>query len=96
MSSYPPLLAKLLALLHAHRPAFSQERVFLRALGLFFSEIFTFGRHTITQALLALGLTDADWTAWYRLFSHGRFVAEKAAAILLSQKTNPMLWEWMG
>ena len=85
MCAFSPLLVKLFELLNAHRPAFSQERVFLRALGLFFSEIFAFGRHTITQALLALGLTDADWTAWYRLFSHGRFVAEKAAAILLSQ-----------
>ncbi|MFN3763891.1 MAG: transposase, partial [Anaerolineae bacterium] len=61
------------------------ERVFLRALGLFLSEIFTFGRHTVTQGLLALGLTDADWSPWYRLFSHGRFVAEKAASILVAE-----------
>ena len=85
MKAYPHLLAELMALLQDYRTAFSQKRVFFRALALFFSEIFAFGRHTITQALLALGLTDADWTAWYRLFSHGRVVAEKTAAILLSQ-----------
>lgn len=81
----PLLLNNLFALLEAHRPAFSQGRVFLRAPGLFLSEIFTFGRHTVTQGLLALGLTDADWSPWYRLFSLGRFGAEKAAAILLGQ-----------
>jgi len=84
MDSLSPLLKNLFVLLEAHRPAFTQERVFLRALGLFLSEIFVFGRHTVTQGLLALGLTDADWSPWYRLFSLGRFVAEKAAAILLT------------
>ncbi len=84
-SDLPSLLKNLFALLEAHRPAFSQQRIFLRALGLFLSEIFTFGRHTVTQGLLALGLTDADWSPWYRLFSLGRFQAEKAAAILLGQ-----------
>jgi hypothetical protein len=29
-------------------------------------------RRTITQVLLALGLSDADWSAFYRLFSHAR------------------------
>jgi len=85
MKTLSPLLKNLFALLEAHRPAFTQERVFLRALGLFLSEIFVFGRHTVTQGLLALGLIDADWSSWYRLFSLGRFVAEKAAAILLVQ-----------
>lgn len=81
----PPLLRNVFVLLKAHRPAFSQERVFLRVLGLFLSELFLFGRHTVTQGLLALGLTDVDWSCWYRLFSRARFVAEKVAVILLSE-----------
>jgi len=36
-------------------------------------EIFRFARHTITQNILALGMTDGDWSAWYRLFSRPRF-----------------------
>ena len=27
----------------------------------------------MTQGLLALGETEKDWSAWYRLFSHKRF-----------------------
>src|SRR5689334_2433914 len=68
----PPLLAHLLALVDAHRPAFRQQRVFARATALLFGQLFAFGRHTITQLLLALGLTDADWSAFYRLFSAPR------------------------
>jgi hypothetical protein len=35
--------------------------------------VFCFGRHTITQMLLTLGLVDTDWSAMYRLFSRKRF-----------------------
>ncbi len=31
-----------------------------------------FARHTLTQCLLAVGLVDADWSAFYRLFSQRR------------------------
>ena len=68
----PPLLAELATLLQAHRPAFRQERPFQRAVALVFGSLFAFARHTITQLLLALGLTEADWSAWYRLFSAPR------------------------
>lgn len=67
--SLPPLLAALWSLLAAHRPAFRQERPFQRMLALTFAHLFAFARHTVTQALLALGVTDSDWSAWYRLFS---------------------------
>jgi hypothetical protein len=73
----PELVAALLALLAAHRPAFGQERPYQRARALMFGELFAFARHTVTQALLALGLTEVDWTAFYRLFSRRRF--EEAA-----------------
>lgn len=69
----PVLLQTLITLLMAHRSAFKQERPFRRAVALVFGEVFAFARHTVTQSLLALGLTDADWTAWYRLFSRERF-----------------------
>jgi hypothetical protein len=57
----------------------------MRALGLLFGELFVFARHTVTQELLALGLTDADWSAWYRLFSRRRFDPERAGECLLAE-----------
>lgn len=81
---YPRLLTELFTLLERHQAVFNQERVYHRVIGLVMAEIFAFGRHTITQLLLALGLTDDDWSAWYRLFSHQRFEAAKAGEVLLS------------
>lgn len=72
-SEKTPLLVQLFALLQAHRAAFKQARPFERAVWLALSELFTFARHTVTQGLVALGETQYDWSAWYRLFSHERF-----------------------
>ena len=47
--------------------------------GLVLGEIFNFGRHTVTWGLMALGLTDGDWSVWYRLFSRGRYAEHKVA-----------------
>ena len=49
------------------------------------AEMFTFGRHTVSQLLLTLGLTDEDWSAWYRLFSKKRYDEEKASESLLKE-----------
>ena len=49
------------------------------------AELFAFGRHTITQLLLTLGLTEEDWSAWYRLFSQARFVEEKMAEVMVAE-----------
>jgi len=57
----------------------------MRAVGLVLAEIFSFGRHTVTQGLLSLGVTDGDWSAWYRLFSRERFDEEKLSACLLQE-----------
>ncbi len=65
----PPLLAALQTLLSAHRPAFRQPRPYQRCVALVFASLFAFARHTVTQLLLALGVTDGDWSAFYRLFS---------------------------
>lgn len=84
-STIPKLLEALFELLEAYRSMFKQERVFIRVFSLLLSELFVFARHTVTQGLLALGLNDADWTAWYRLFSRERFDPGKAADILFTQ-----------
>jgi hypothetical protein len=68
-SSSTPLLRELLRVVDAHRCAFRQERTFLRMKALLFGHLFSFARHTITQALIALGPTKSDWSAFYRLFS---------------------------
>jgi hypothetical protein len=81
----PVLLQAVINLLLAHRQAFRQERTFLRGVGLFFAELFNFGRHTVTQDLLTLGLTDGDWSPWYRLFSRARFEEEPLAACMLHE-----------
>lgn len=79
------LLKQLYELLEAHRPIFKQERVYQRAVALVLAEVFVFARHTVTQLLMALGLTEQDWSAWYRLWSAGRFDAEQASAVLFAE-----------
>jgi hypothetical protein len=76
----------ILKLVERHRAAFGQERVYLRGMGLVLGELLTFGQHRVTDLLRALGCTQEDWSAWYRVFQEpGRFVEEKAAAILLGE-----------
>ena len=81
----PDILKNVVTILKAHRGAFQQERPFRRALGLFFAELFRFGRHTISQEMLSLGITDEDWSAWYRLFSRPRYEEENLASCLLKE-----------
>jgi hypothetical protein len=69
LAAATPLLAALVVLLAAHRPAFGQDRPFARAVALVYASLFAFARHTITQLLVALGQTEHDWSAWYRLFN---------------------------
>lgn len=80
-----PLLQAVLELLKAHREAFGQERTYQRAMSLVFGQLFSFARHTITQGLLALGITDGDWSAFYRLFSRERFDEEILSNCLLQE-----------
>ncbi len=84
-STQTMLLQKLFELLEAHRGVFRQERVYWRNVGLVFGELFNFGRHTITQGLMALGITDGDWSAWYRLFSRKRYEEEQLAQTFLGE-----------
>jgi hypothetical protein len=80
-----PLLPELFALLAAHRAAFGQERPYQRSVGLLLGWLCAFGRHTLTQVLLALGLGEADWTGFYRLFSRRRLDYDRLTACLLVQ-----------
>jgi hypothetical protein len=65
-------LDTLFILMAAHRPAFRQERPYLRCLALVLGHLAAFSRHTVTQLLVALGLGMVDWTGFYRLFSTPR------------------------
>jgi hypothetical protein len=85
------LLKNLFELIEAHRAAFRQERSFVRAVWMLLSEIFTLARHTVTQGLLALGETDHDWSAWYRLFSHQRFDYEQLTQITMEASLPSVL-----
>lgn len=76
----------ILKLVAGHREAFGQERVHLREVGLVLGEILAFGAHRVTDLLRAIGCTQEDWSAWYRLFEEeGRFIEERAGAVLLRE-----------
>ncbi|HRF97892.1 MAG TPA: transposase, partial [Aggregatilineales bacterium] len=80
------LLTALFSLLHAYSATFGQYRVFERACTLVLSELFVFGRHTITRLALAQGITEEGaLSAFYRLFSLKRFCEELVTPILLCQ-----------
>jgi hypothetical protein len=64
-----PLLDAVLELVQEARPACLQQRTFERLLALSLGHILAVGRRTITQDLVTLGLTECDWSAFYRLFS---------------------------
>lgn len=65
----PALLPTLETLLSAHQSAFRQARPRQRATALALGQLMVLGRHTLTQTLTTLGLGEADWSAFYRLFS---------------------------
>lgn len=79
------LLPILLLLLTAHRPAFRQERPFQRCCALVVGHLLAFGRHTVTQLLVALGLGQVDWSGFYRLFSAPRFDYDTLCARFLAE-----------
>lgn len=79
------LLDALLAVLAAHRPAFTQERPYQRCVALTLAHLCAFSRHTITQLLVALGLSQVDWSAFYRLFSTPRLDYDELTRCLVHQ-----------
>ena len=84
-SPSPSLAAAWFALLAAARPAVRQERVFVRLAHLTVGSVLALGRRPLSQLLVALGLGEADWTGWYRLFSRGRIAVGRLQEILVAQ-----------
>lgn len=85
-----PLLSVLSGLLGVPRPAFRQERTFRRCQALLRGHLFSFARRTVTQALVALGLTDSDWSGFYRLFNEPRIDYEALTGCFLSETLEDM------
>lgn len=88
MSTIPQnqaLLKHLFELIEGHRPMFKQERVYQRVVALVLAEIFAFARRTITQLIMTIGMTEQDWSAWYRVFSAKRFNYEQASKIIFRE-----------
>jgi hypothetical protein len=88
MSSIPQnqeLLKNLFELIEIQRCLFKQNRIYQRIIALILGEVLTFARHTVTQMLMTLGLTETDWSAWYRLFSQGRLDFKQASEILVRE-----------
>ena len=81
----PPLLSDVARLLAAHRPAVRQRRCFTRLCALVWGRLWTVARPTITPLLLAVGLRDADWSAFYRLFSRARVDYDTLSECFLQQ-----------
>jgi hypothetical protein len=79
------LINNLMELVAAHRGIFGQERVYERAVKLVLAEVMAFGRHTVTQLLMVLGMNGEDWSAWYRIFSRGRFNEAAAAEVMVEE-----------
>jgi hypothetical protein len=78
-AALPPLLGALWRLLWAHRPAVRQGRCFDRLRALVLGQVCAVARHTVTQGLLALGLVDADPSAFYRLVGRARLDTDALA-----------------
>jgi hypothetical protein len=81
----PELIQELMQLVEGHRDAFRQERPYRRMIGLMLGELFNFTRQTISQEILTLGITEEDWSAWYRLFSRERFDEGVLSSCLLGE-----------
>lgn len=84
------LLRALRQLLASHRPAFRQERPFLRMQALILGNLFSFARRTVTQALASLGLTNHEWSSFYRLFNEPRIDYEELSNCFLSKTLEDM------
>lgn len=78
----PELIKHLSEILAAHRPIFSQQRIYERVVQLVLAELLVFARHTVTQLVMSLGRNGEDWSAWYRLFSLRRYVYEAASRVV--------------
>lgn len=81
----PVILSELLKLVAKCEKTYGQPRVYQRVKALVMGELFAFGRHTITQVLMSLGMVADDWSAWYRLFSEGRYDEAATSRVMLEE-----------
>lgn len=79
------LVPELLGLLAAYREVTRQERVFVRVVMLSLGSVLALGRHTLSQILVTLGVSERDWTAWYRVFNRQRIALERVADLVVAQ-----------
>jgi hypothetical protein len=70
------LLAALLGILAAWRPAFAQRRLHRRAVAQALGTLVGFGRRTLSRAIWALGHQQQDWSADYKLHSRAQWKSE--------------------
>jgi len=57
---------------------------------LILGQLFCFARRTITQALVALGLTNHDWSSFYKVFNESRIDYEELTGCFLSETLGHM------
>lgn len=84
-TSRAALVDTLFALFEETAPSFRQTRSYHRALALAVGFLVAIARHTLTQSLLAIGASDADWSPFYRLFSHQRILIARLQRCLVRQ-----------
>jgi hypothetical protein len=80
-----PLLDHLFGLLAAARPGTCSSRVWHRVTVLTVGSLVALGRHTLSQVLVAIGVSDQDWSAWYRVFNRTRFAGAPGRRVMLAQ-----------
>jgi hypothetical protein len=57
---------------------------------MYLGHLFSFARRTITQALVALGLTEHEWSGFYRLFSEPRLDYEALSGCFFHETLTHM------
>jgi hypothetical protein len=79
------LVPILFAMLDRARGTVRQERTHVRLMHLTIGCLISLGRHTPSQMLVALGLGNRDWSAWYRLFNLARVGVERLQQHLIDE-----------
>ena len=79
-----PLLDAFLVHLEAWRPAFLQQRTFLRAMRLALAHVLTPGHRMISRLITSCGREQRDWSADYKLFSRSPWNLTKLFAPALA------------
>jgi len=79
-----PLLDAFLAYLEAWRPAFRQQRTFLRGMRLALAHVLTPGHRMISRLITSCGREQRDWSADYKLFSRSPWDLAKLFAPALA------------